>query len=73
MLDSIKQGRVDKIKVTLEWENDESNNENDTKTGRYVNYKMKIPIEVKATQYLGEKIEEYIPNENTNTQTNTNE
>ena len=34
---------------------------------------MKIPIEVKATQYLGEKIEEYIPNENTNTQTNTNE
>lgn len=73
MLDSIKQGRVDKIKVTLEWENDESNNENDTKIGRYVNYKMKIPIEVKATQYLGEKIEEYIPNENTNTQTNTNE
>lgn len=62
-LSDIKNGATNKVKVKINWENDEENNEMDTTLGTLKNYKLNIPINVLATQYLGEEIEEYIPQE----------
>lgn len=60
-LEEIKAGKTNNIKVIITWENDESNNKMDTAVGTVNNYKISIPIEFIATQYLGEEIKEYIP------------
>ncbi|MGN1327533.1 MAG: hypothetical protein ACI4VQ_05630 [Clostridia bacterium] len=60
-LDSINAGTTNKVKVTINWENDETNNEKDTLIGTNPNAKMSVPINVTVTQYLGETIEEYTP------------
>lgn len=58
-LSSIEAGTTNKIKLTINWENDENNNEKDTSIGTNANAKMSVPINVTVTQYLGETIEEY--------------
>lgn len=60
-LAEIKAGKTNKIKVIITWENDEENNKADTAIGTVSNYKISIPIEFMATQYLGEDIVEYVP------------
>lgn len=60
-LEEIKAGKTNNIKVIITWENDENNNKMDTAVGTVNNYKISIPIEFIATQYLGEDIKEYIP------------
>lgn len=60
-LEDIKNGIVDKIKVTIEWENDDNNNSQDTLIGSTPNNNMDIPVSVHALQYLGEEIKQYNP------------
>lgn len=55
-LSDIKQGKKDKIEVTLNWENIDLYNEEDTQLGKIKDNKMSIPITVSITQYLGEDI-----------------
>ena len=55
-LSQIKAGKVNNIQVTLTWNNAETNNEEDTIIGTSNNTNVSIPIEVTASQYLGEKI-----------------
>lgn len=64
-LSDIKAWKTNKIKVRLSWENDENNNQMDTTLGTLKGYTVNIPINVTATQYLGETIEEYMPEETT--------
>lgn len=60
-LEDIKNGIVDKIKVTIEWENDDNNNSQDTLIGSTPNNNMDIPVSVHVLQYLGEEIKQYNP------------
>lgn len=60
-LSSINAGTTSRVKVTINWENDETNNEKDTLIGTNQNAQMSVPINVTVTQYLGENIEEYTP------------
>lgn len=54
LLQDIEKGIKHKIKMEIEWEDDENNNENDTIVGK--NHQIQIPIIFHATQYLGEEI-----------------
>lgn len=54
LLQDIENGVKHKIKVEIEWENDETKNENDTTIGK--EHQIQIPIIFHATQYLGEEI-----------------
>lgn len=58
-LEKIKQGKNNRIKIEVEWENTETNNEEDTKEGKVYQSKLKIPIKFTASQYLGETIIPY--------------
>lgn len=60
-LADIKAGKTNKIKVSINWQNDEANNEEDTKVGTTKSPKLQIPIEVTVSQYLGENVEQYTP------------
>ena len=60
-LSDIKNGKTNKIKVKINWENDENNNKMDTTIGTLKSYTINIPINVTATQYLGDEIKEYVP------------
>ena len=55
-LDDIKKGVIHKIKMEVEWVDDEKYNENDTKLGSSSIRQFQIPIKVHAIQYLGEEI-----------------
>lgn len=44
------------IKVSIEWQNSEEYNENDTKIGITKDYKINIPIDIQIEQYLGKTI-----------------
>lgn len=55
-LQDIENGKKHRIKVEVEWEDDEKNNENDIIIGK--EHQFQIPIIFHATQYLGEQIEE---------------
>lgn len=59
-LEKIKQGVTNSIKVEVEWENREENNEEDTKDGKKYQSVLKIPISVRVSQYLGEEILPYL-------------
>ena len=59
LLKDIKDSYENKIKITFNWENDETNNKQDTELGTKINSKIQIPIIVKVTQYLGEEINPY--------------
>lgn len=58
-LSNIDNNYTNDIKITFYWENDESNNLQDTNIGTKLNSKLQIPILVNAVQYLGEEITEY--------------
>lgn len=60
-LEDINNGIADKIKVTIEWENDDNNNNQDTLIGSTPNNNMDIPVSVHVLQYLGEEIKQYNP------------
>ena len=47
------------IRVNICWVNNEENNQADTEMGMNLNTTIKIPVNIKATQYLGEIIETY--------------
>lgn len=68
-LQEIQQGKINKIKVKVEWKNLEENNKKDTLIGTENSEILKIPVNVKVTQYLGEEIEEYIPTSGENNET----
>lgn len=68
-LQEIQQGKINKIKVKVEWKNLEENNRKDTLIGTGNSEILKIPVNVKVTQYLGEEIEEYIPTSGENNET----
>lgn len=59
----IKASKTNKVKIRINWENDEENNQKDTIMGTRKDYKMNLPVNVKITQYLGEIIEEFVPAE----------
>lgn len=56
LLDEIKNGITDNIRVNLKWED---NDLEDIEIGKQPNNQIKIPVEIKISQYLGETIEEY--------------
>ena len=60
-LEDIKSKKTNTVRVYVEWENDEteSNDEKDTSLGKIENTQIEIPVTVKISQYLGEKIIEY--------------
>lgn len=62
-LEKIKNGVFNKIKMEVEWQNDDIYDEEDTTLGKNNNSKLQIPIKVKAIQYLGEEINPYVENE----------
>lgn len=68
-LQEIQQGKINKIKIKIEWKNVEDNNRQDTLIGTGNNEILKVPVNVKVTQYLGEEIEEYIPTAGENNET----
>lgn len=53
-LNDINNGVKHKIRVEIEWVDNEENSKNDTEIG--MNHKLEIPIIFHATQYLGEDI-----------------
>ena len=61
-LEKIKQAKNNRIKIEVEWENIETNNEEDTEEGKVYQSKLKIPIKFVASQYLGETIIPYKQN-----------
>lgn len=68
-LQEIQQGKINKIKIKIEWKDIEENNRKDTLIGTGNSEILKVPVNVKVTQYLGEKIEEYIPTVGENNET----
>ena len=48
------------IKLSVLWENDENNNVSDTVIGTQKGYNLEIPITINVSQYLGEKLDEYV-------------
>lgn len=56
-LEEIQKGNSkNKITVEVEWEDDGTNDEQDTQMGLIYNSKLEIPITIHASQYLGEQI-----------------
>lgn len=68
-LQELQQGKINKIKIKIEWKDIEENNRKDTLIGTGNSEILKVPVNVKVTQYLGEKIEEYIPTVGENNET----
>ena len=62
-LDDITAGKTNTLRVYLEWENDASgvNDEADSTLGTTKDIQVSIPVQVKASQYIGEEIVEYNP------------
>ena len=62
-LDDISAGKTNTLRVYLSWEDDGTgiNDEEDSMLGTNKDIQVSIPIQVKASQYLGEEIIEYQP------------
>ena len=58
-LDEIEAGVTSNVRVSIEWENNESNNDIDTEIGKNVSGSISIPVQVNVIQYLGEQLVEY--------------
>jgi hypothetical protein len=52
LLDDIKNGETNTIRVYIEWVNDEDNNEKDSELGTVLNNQISIPVSVDVTQYI---------------------
>ena len=61
-LDTIDNGDVVKLRVTVTWDNIEDYNENDTVLGTTRDSRLALPLTVVATQYLGEELTPYTNN-----------
>lgn len=59
-LEKVKQGVTNKIKMEVEWNDDGLHDKEDTNLASEYNMKLQIPVTVKATQYLGETITQYV-------------
>lgn len=55
-LEDISNGIRHKIRMEIEWIDDENNNESDSELGKNDSHQLQIPITVHAIQYLGEEI-----------------
>ena len=51
---------VNTVRVSISWQNDEANNEVDSSWGMVADKVISIPVNVKLTQYLGEKLPVYV-------------
>lgn len=62
-LDDISAGKTNTLRVYLSWEDDGTgiNDEEDSILGTTKDIQVSIPVQVKASQYLGEEITEYQP------------
>lgn len=62
-LDDIQNKKTNTIRVYLGWDDDGTggNDEADSELGLQKDIQISIPVEVKASQYLGETIDEYNP------------
>lgn len=58
-LADVENGNVNSIRISIDWNNNELNNENDSQTGNKANSVLEIPITVDVCQYLGESIVEF--------------
>lgn len=58
-LEKINKGITNKIKVSIQWKNNEENNEKDTEFGSVWNSKLDLPVTINVTQYASEELEEY--------------
>lgn len=58
-LSDIANERVDTIRTTISWVNDETKNEEDSELGKTANTTVEIPVHIALTQYTGEQIVEY--------------
>lgn len=56
LLQDIEKGTTNTIEMEVQWIDDGSNDENDTKLGSKYNSKLNIPVTVHVSQYLGETI-----------------
>lgn len=55
LLKDIKSGKsTHTLRIAFAWENDEKGNEADTQIGTKLNSKVKIPVKITVSQYLGE-------------------
>lgn len=61
-LSEIQSDLTSTIRCSVAWNNDESRNEEDSIAGLDKDADFTIPVTIKATQYLGETITEYIEN-----------
>lgn len=61
-LEDIETGKTNTIRVYLSWEDDGTgvNDEADSNLGKNKDAQVSIPVTVKASQYLGEEINEYV-------------
>lgn len=62
-LEDISAGKTNTLRVYLSWEDDGTgiNDEEDSMLGTNKDIQVSIPVQVKASQYLGEEILEYNP------------
>lgn len=60
-IDDVKNKKTNTVRIYVEWQNDETglNDEKDTSLGNIKDTQISIPVTVKVSQYLGEKIVEY--------------
>lgn len=58
-LNEIQANKVDTIRTSISWTNDETKNSNDTGLGMQNNPTIQIPVHIRLIQYTGEQIEEY--------------
>ena len=60
LLEEIKKGIVNDIKVNMIWDNNEANNEVDSQFSKTPNATIQLPVSIHFSQYFGEEIIEYI-------------
>ena len=69
-LDSIIDGDLITLRITINWANLEDYNESDTLLGTTEDSKLSVPIKVSAIQYLGEEIIPYVENDENDGESN---
>jgi len=58
-LADVQANKLETIRCSIKWKNDESKNEDDTAIGEVYGQSFEIPVKITCTQYLGETITEY--------------
>lgn len=60
-LADVQEGSTTILRCYVVWENDETQNEQDSEVGAVFGQEINLSAKVTATQYLGETITEYVP------------